>query len=283
VLECVGCGHVTCAAALSPCAEAEAEALQRAHFGDRFAGADDRWTQLVDRANARRVRRVLEAVLASRARVLEVGPGHGAMLIALAESGFDLAGLDLSSVVAEMTSCRSGVPVVVGTLEERVGAGIERYDAVVARHMLEHMVDPARAIEAMRRLLKPGGIAYVAVPNIGALESALPGWSGYQPYHLHYFTPVRLRALFERGGFVVTRLGTREPFSGWFNTVAGLLRGGSGNDSAAPRVRPSGVVVGIYNTARMLSGALLAPARLVQALSGYGEEIEMLARRPAGG
>src|SRR2546429_4505070 len=40
-------------------------------------------------------------------------------------------------------------------------------------------------------------------PNIGAPESALPGWTGYQPYHLHYFTPARLRALFERSGFHV--------------------------------------------------------------------------------
>jgi hypothetical protein len=183
--------------------------------------------------------------------------------------------------VAETTGRRSGVAVSVGTLEARADVAAASYDVVVARHVLEHMADPSSAVGAIHRLLTPGGIAYVAVPNIGAPESALPGWSGYQPYHLHYFTPARLRALFERGGFVVTRLRTREPFSGWVNAVVGSLRGGPGDGGAAP-TRPGGVIVGAYNVARLGLGALLTPVRLVQACCGYGEEIELLARKPGG-
>jgi len=280
LLSCAGCGHVVAPVAVSPAAAADAEALQQVHFGDAFVAGDDRWTRLIDRANARRVRRLLARAVSGRAHVLEVGPGHGALLVALVEAGFDVEGLELSPAVAEMTRRRSGVPVAVGTLEDRAAVAAARYDAVVARHVLEHMADPAGAVGALHRLLRPGGVAYVAVPNIGAPESTLAGWSGYQPYHLHYFTPPRLRALFERGGFAVTRLHTREPFSGWVNAVVGSLRGGGTPD--APASRPAGAVVSLYHVIRLGIGTVLAPLRLAQACSGYGEEIELLARKPGG-
>jgi 16S rRNA A1518/A1519 N6-dimethyltransferase RsmA/KsgA/DIM1 with predicted DNA glycosylase/AP lyase activity len=66
---------------------ANGEALQHRHFGDAFAGADDRWTRAVDRANARRVLRILRDAVTPGARVLEIGPGHGALLMALAAGG----------------------------------------------------------------------------------------------------------------------------------------------------------------------------------------------------
>src|SRR6267378_29130 len=141
------------------------------------------------------------------------------------------------------------------------------------------MPDTVGAVEALYRLLMPDGVAYVAVPNIGAPESALPGWTGYQPYHLHYFTPARLGALFERSGFRVVSVRTREPFSGWVNAVVNSLRARRGSEPASAG-RPGGIVVGAYNVTRFVVGTLLAPLRVVQAWSGRGEEIELVARKP---
>ena len=44
--------------------------------------------------------------------------------------------------------------------------------------------------------------------------------------------------------------------------------------------RPGRIVVGVYNVVRFAVGTLLAPLRVVQAWSGRGEEIELLARKP---
>ena len=273
LVACEACGHV-----MAP--HANGEALQQRHFGDAFAGADDGWTRAVDRANARRVLRVLGHAVTPGARVLEIGPGHGALLVALAAGGFRVEGLELSPAVALATSQRSRVPVRVGTIERYsrdTGVG---YHAVVMRHVLEHMSDPVGAVEALHRLLMPGGVAYVAVPNIGAPESALPGWTGYQPYHLHYFTPARLHALFERSGFRVVTVRTREPFSGWVNAIVNSLRARRDDGEPAPAGRPGRIVVGVYNVVRFAVGTLLAPLRVVQAWSGRGEEIELFARKP---
>ncbi len=279
LLACEACAHVMAPAALTPAAEADA--LQRAHFGDAFAAADDGWTRWLDRANARRMRRLLGRSLAAGARVLEIGPGHGGLLAALAAAGFRVRGLELSPAVAEATRRRSGVPVDVGTVERHAAQASGVYDAVVARHVLEHMTDPAAAVQAMWAVLAPRGMLYVAVPNVDAPEAALPGWSGYQSYHLHYFRPDGLRRLVQRTGLEIVRLRTREPFSGWVNAVVNSLRGPGSGTPAPDGVRPGGVVVGAYNVARLVAGTLLAPARAVQAWSGLGEEIELVARRRA--
>jgi 2-polyprenyl-3-methyl-5-hydroxy-6-metoxy-1,4-benzoquinol methylase len=278
LLECGQCGHVMSRAAAGP--DGDEAALQQPHFGDAFADADDWWTRALDRANGRRVSRWLAPRVPPSGRVLEIGPGRGAVLSALVAAGYRVQGLELSPVVARRAAAVSGVPVVVSTLEQhaRAVAG-EAYDAVVGRHVLEHMKEPAASLAAIRRLLRPGGIVHLAVPNIGAPEAALPGWTGYQPYHLHYFKPATLAGLLRRHGFAVLVCRTREPFSGWTNAVVNSLRRSAG--AGTPPARPRRSLVGAYNTARAAIGAVTWPVRLVQQWSGYGEEIEILARRAA--
>jgi SAM-dependent methyltransferase len=276
LLECVECGHVVSSDALAP--DVDGEALQQPHFGDAFADADDWWTRAVDRANGRRLCRVLAPHLPPAARVLEIGPGRGAVLAVLAAAGYRVQGLELSRAAARRAAERSGAPIVVGTLEQHgrdwPGAA---YDAVVGRHVFEHMKEPAAALAAIRALLRARGIVYFAVPNIGAPEAVLPGWTGYQPYHLHYFKPSTLEGLFRRHGFVVLVCRTREPFSGWTNAVVNSLRRSAGGYAATARRRRALVLA--YNTARIAIGAVTWPVRLVQQWSGYGEEIEIVARR----
>ena len=42
----------------------------------------------------------------------------------------------------------------------------ESEDAVICNAVLEHVTDPIRAVEEIRRILKPGGIALVQVPSV---------------------------------------------------------------------------------------------------------------------
>ena len=278
LLECAGCDHVMAPAVQGTAADGEA--LQREHFGDAFTSTYDGWTRLWDRANARRVRRIVAGAVAPGTSVLEIGPGHGGVLSALAAAGYRVQGLELSPAVAQATSRRSGVPVRVATVAIHAREAPGAYGAIVARHVLEHMVDPVAALEAVHALLAPGGVAYVAVPNVDAPESALPGWTGYQPYHLHYFAPVRVRRVFERAGFTVLTLRTREPFSGWVNAIVNSVRGGRPAAPADSTAGPRPIVVGAYHLIRLLAGSAATPLRAVQAWSGRGEEIEILARKP---
>jgi SAM-dependent methyltransferase len=245
-------------------------------FDEAFAWDGRFWNALFDRANANRVTRRIQAAVRS-GRCLEVGPGTGALLARLRTEGYDVQGLDISAHVATALAERLNIGVTVGTLDGVVDKMKDQFDVVVMRHVLEHMMDPAAALASVRRLLKPGGLLYVAVPNVLALEAILPGWTGYQPYHVHYFSPASLSQLLGRSGFERLTIQTREPFSGWPNAVVNTFRSKRGFDSSSRRVG-SGVVYHLYNLARFLVGLAIWPLRTVQAVAGRGEELEVLAR-----
>ncbi len=58
------------------------------------------------------------------------------------------------------------VPVDIVTDGERLsGIGDESQDFVIARHFLEHCQDPIGTLKQFFRVLKPGGIAYLAIPD----------------------------------------------------------------------------------------------------------------------
>jgi hypothetical protein len=147
------------------------------------------------------------------------------------------------------------------------------------RHVLEHFARPEAVLAATGALLRPDGWLHVAVPNVAAAEAALPGWTGYQPYHLHYFSASNLCTVVKRAGFEVEQCATREPFSGWFNALLGSVHRPPATVERAARAS-AGPMRHAVQALRLASGIALTPARLVQARLGYGEEIEVWARRP---
>lgn len=64
--------------------------------------------------------------------------------------------LDLSGITA---------PEIIDDGERLASLSDETQDFVVANHFLEHCEDPIGALKNMLRVLKPGGIAYLAIPD----------------------------------------------------------------------------------------------------------------------
>lgn len=77
-------------------------------------------------------------------------------------------------------------------------------DIVTCFHALEHDEDPDAFIERLRRLLRPGGLLMIEVPNVDCVWTP---WFGrtcenwYLPYHRLHFTREALGAVLGRGGF----------------------------------------------------------------------------------
>jgi len=61
-------------------------------------------------------------------------------------------------------------------------------------HVLEHTCDVSRAARELRRVLKSGGLGYVAVPNFLSRNATA------DPSHRHIFNPVKLWRLLKRAG-----------------------------------------------------------------------------------
>jgi SAM-dependent methyltransferase len=109
-------------------------------------------------AQARRLR----SLLRRRGRGLEVGSYVGAFLSAARDARWNFEGLDVNKGVNCFTRSL-GFTVHDGDLERFKSE--RRYDAVAIWNTFDQLPDPRAAVRAAARLLRPGGVLAIRVPN----------------------------------------------------------------------------------------------------------------------
>lgn len=138
-------------------------------------------------------------------RLLDIGCSNGSFIAHAKESGLHAEGIDLSAVAIREAQER-GLTAFCTTAEE-FDPGY-RYETITFFDVLEHVLDPFGFLQSVHRLLAPGGMVALTVPNHGSLIRKLMGhrWYFYIPEeHLHYFNPSTISALLGRAGFEVKR------------------------------------------------------------------------------
>jgi ubiquinone/menaquinone biosynthesis C-methylase UbiE len=157
---------------LSPCeggkVQGQAERI-RSYF-DAFAGEYARERER-EFSFATQKRIALEMLPRTLARVLDVGCGPAVLADALLERAEEFWGIDLSAQMiahggARMATHprRSRCHLAVGDAEA-MSFGDGFFDAVVSLGMLEYLLSYERALAEIFRVLRPGGVAVLAVPN----------------------------------------------------------------------------------------------------------------------
>jgi SAM-dependent methyltransferase len=139
-------------------------------------------------------------------RLLDVGCGDGAFVAAAAQRGWHAEGLEPDP--AAVAGARAqGLAIQQGTLKELAAREPgQRYDAITLSHVVEHMHDPEGELASAFALLRPGGLLWIATPNLDSLGHRRFGidWLGLDPpRHLVIFTPDSLAGLLARIGFTV--------------------------------------------------------------------------------
>jgi O-antigen biosynthesis protein len=143
---------------------------------------------------------VLRGLGAVSGRLLDVGSGTGSWAPRLRDAGaHELVALDPSEAAIALARERYDA-AVVGTIEdtELANLGGEPFDVIVAADVLEHLVDPWKALRKLRAWATPGAVLAISVPNlrfyrlVGNLVTR--GEFEYEPYgvrdwtHLRWFT-----------------------------------------------------------------------------------------------
>ena len=181
---------------------------------------------------------------AAGGRVLEIGCSSGGILQYFREQGYAVRGLDMSEAFVEYGRSRHGLDLRVGTVEQVDAAW--RPDLVVYSHTLEHILDPAAELAAVRALLAPGGVLYIQVPGIKSLRRGyLMDFLAYIQFaHTWHFSLATLTNLLARNGF--ERIAGDESVNAAFRpgAAASALVAGNDHDAAlaylkrAERLRP---------------------------------------------
>lgn len=103
-------------------------------------------------------------------RALDVGCGGGILAEALAQSGAQTTGIDLSEKalkVAELHALESGAQVNYQAISAEALALTEpeSFDVVTCMEMLEHVPNPASVVHACATLAKPGATLFFSTLN----------------------------------------------------------------------------------------------------------------------
>ena len=148
----------------------------------------------------------IEHLPADVGSLLDVGCADGRFVNAAAARGIDARGVDHSARLVEMGNDRyGGGRLSRASIEELDELG-QRFDAVTLFEVIEHVPDPLGVLREAARLVNPGGLLIVSVPNrLGRPRP--PAALDRPPHHLTRWSPDALRQAVERAGFTPVALG----------------------------------------------------------------------------
>jgi len=205
-------------------------------------------------------------------RLLDVGANTGMFVKTAREQGFDAEGVELSAGAVEFGKRAWGLPLIVGTMESSQLAAAE-YDTVSLWHVWEHLPDPGIAALSAYRLLRPGGLLALAVPNFGSMQARLfgPHWFHLDvPRHLFHYTPAAMTHLLRGVGFEILTVRFGSAQHDW----AGILGSVMNLDPPAETL--------VHKAFRKLLGTPIARILAwVEAHIAQGGTFELYARKPA--
>ena len=247
------------------------EGMQRALYGSRAS-------------------RVEKAVGGRPGRVLDVGCGRGFLLDAFRRRGWTVEGTEMSQASSAHAREVLGIPVHVGSLDS-LTLPAESFDAVTLWHVLEHVTGPGDLLVEIHRILRPGGVLLVSVPNFGSPEARASGAGWFHldvPRHLVHFTPETLESLLRNAALEPLERSWFAPEFDAFSFVQSTLnRLGLGQNALYDVLRGRAAKLGKGGGATAAASVALAaplgilsvPATLVASLAGAGSTLTVLARR----
>jgi len=186
------------------------------------------------RATFRRTLETIEHYRLPPGRLLDVGAGPGVLVEEAGARGWDAIGCELSSWAVDAAR-RPGVDVRMSTLadlDEPDGS----FDAAALGDVIEHVPEPLQLMRRLHALLKPGGVVFLATPNVDSLvaKTLRRWWWSVLPGHIWLFSRTTLHRLVCDAGFEVVRTSTH-PKTFSLAYYAGRLGGYNGVVGRAAR------------------------------------------------
>ncbi len=139
--------------------------------------------------------------------LLEIGCGDGAFLVQQKNKGWQVEGLDQDEQSAKLIKEKHNINIHVGSLE-KLNLTPNTYDAIVMKHVAEHLYDLQNTLKIIYNLLKPGGQLTVVTPNPRSWSHQKFGqdWRALEPpRHLFLYSSSLLSQMASVVGFQIKK------------------------------------------------------------------------------
>lgn len=131
-------------------------------------------------------------------QVLEIGCATGRTLLSVKHKypGAGLYGIELNEMTAKIAATVADVQNI--DIERLIAPEWQnKFDAIIAGDVIEHLKNPWQALKNLRRMLKPGGEIILSIPNVAFITNVMKLLNGRWEYedagildrtHLRFFT-----------------------------------------------------------------------------------------------
>lgn len=154
--------------------------------------------------------KLINSFKSSGKNLLDVGCGTGDFLLVCKNNGWKVTGVE-PNAKAKITAENK----LKGTADSEIYSEINQlnseaqFDVITLWHVLEHVPNLEVYISSLKKLLKPGGVLIVAVPNFKSYDANYykQFWAAFDvPRHLWHFSKKSIRLLFEKNEMNVVKI-----------------------------------------------------------------------------
>lgn len=134
---------------------------------------------------------------------MDIGCAYGFMLERFPDS-FLKFGFDVSEYAISIARNRlSSSTFKIGGAEDNLPFENDFFDVVLLNDIIEHLENPALALENSSKVLRKDGILYITTPNLNAVRKAFFKNADKKEHHITIFSHPDLKNLLEEVGFKV--------------------------------------------------------------------------------
>jgi ubiquinone/menaquinone biosynthesis C-methylase UbiE len=176
----------------------------------------DEKRELKDIARAKQFFSIVTKQKIPSGKLADVGCGIGFFLSIASKGGFETRGIDLSKDAIKYAKEKFGLNVQQGTLED-ISLPADHFDVVTCWEVVEHLDDPIKFLNEIKRILKKDGLLFISTPNVESIYARLlkNNWHGFNmpqhQYHITYFCHRTVKLLFSKTEFKILSLRTIAP------------------------------------------------------------------------
>ncbi len=176
------------------------EALPNYYESDNYISHTDRSRTLFERAyrliKSIAIKKKISLINkhANKGNLLDIGAGTGSFLHAAKKDGWQTIGLEPSEKAKQFASLKD-----LKFIDNLNDIPTQSQDIITMWHVLEHVPNLDEYLFELKRIIKPSGTIFIAVPNFKSFDASYYGkfWAAYDvPRHLWHFSKGSIQKLF---------------------------------------------------------------------------------------